>query len=114
MRISDWSSDVCSSYLRRPEKISSRLSISSNLVRRRYRSPNSGALWKETRDESPGVREGDRGQRSRPDAGRGADDRSAERRVGKECVSTCRSRWPPSHKKKNHYEHQYILSSEVN
>src|SRR3546814_14590629 len=26
--------------------------------------------------------------------------RSEERRVGKECVSTCRSRWPPSHKKK--------------
>src|SRR3546814_19984945 len=25
--------------------------------------------------------------------------RSAERRVGKECVSQCRSRWSPSHKK---------------
>src|SRR3546814_13739186 len=25
------------------------------------------------------------------------DDRSEERRVGKECVSTCRSRWSPSH-----------------
>src|SRR3546814_14857309 len=23
--------------------------------------------------------------------------RSEERRVGKECVSTCRSRWPPDH-----------------
>src|SRR3546814_16307026 len=23
--------------------------------------------------------------------------RSEERRVGKECVSTCRSRWPPNH-----------------
>src|SRR3546814_15509356 len=30
--------------------------------------------------------------------------RSEERRVGKECVSTCRSRWSPSHyKKKNIY-----------
>src|SRR3546814_11010072 len=30
-------------------------------------------------------------------------DRSEERRVGKECVSTCRSRWSPSHiKKKKH------------
>src|SRR3546814_14865875 len=28
-------------------------------------------------------------------------DRSEERRVGKECVSTCRSRWSPSHYKKN-------------
>src|SRR3546814_21186356 len=26
--------------------------------------------------------------------------RSEERRVGKECVSTCRSRWSPSHKTK--------------
>src|SRR3546814_19165517 len=26
-----------------------------------------------------------------------ADLRSEERRVGKECVSTCRSRWSPSH-----------------
>src|SRR3546814_11535582 len=27
--------------------------------------------------------------------------RSEERRVGKECVSTCRSRWSPYHKTKN-------------
>src|SRR3546814_13006111 len=27
-------------------------------------------------------------------------ERSEERRVGKECVSTCRSRWTPYHKKK--------------
>src|SRR3546814_17288067 len=26
--------------------------------------------------------------------------RSEERRVGKECVSTCRSRWSPDHEKK--------------
>src|SRR3546814_18690441 len=30
----------------------------------------------------------------------GATRRSEERRVGKECVSTCRSRWSPYHKKK--------------
>src|SRR3546814_20324488 len=31
--------------------------------------------------------------------------RSEERRVGKECVSTCRSRWSPSHNKKhNHHK----------
>src|SRR3546814_11440952 len=29
------------------------------------------------------------------------DVRSEERRVGKECVSTCRSRWSPYHKKTN-------------
>src|SRR3546814_16234729 len=34
--------------------------------------------------------------------------RSEERRVGKECVSTCRSRWSPSHykKKKKHKRNQ--------
>src|SRR3546814_14359565 len=32
--------------------------------------------------------------------------RSAERRVGKECVSTCRSRWTPYHYNKNtNYTH---------
>src|SRR3546814_19720865 len=32
----------------------------------------------------------------------GGENRSEERRVGKECVSTCRSRWSPYHyKKKN-------------
>src|SRR3546814_19928980 len=30
--------------------------------------------------------------------------RSEERRVGKECVSKCRSRWSPYHKKKNKKE----------
>src|SRR3546814_20868753 len=29
-----------------------------------------------------------------------AEDRSEERRVGKECVRTCRSRWSPDHKTK--------------
>src|SRR3546814_12589226 len=32
------------------------------------------------------------------------DARSEERRVGKECVSTCRSRWSPSHSKKKQRE----------
>src|SRR3546814_21007756 len=30
--------------------------------------------------------------------------RSEERRVGKECVSTCRSRWSPYHSKKKPYK----------
>src|SRR3546814_11587675 len=39
-------------------------------------------------------------------------DRSEERRVGKECVSTCRSRWAPYHyKKKNtHIQRRKQLS----
>src|SRR3546814_15937115 len=31
-----------------------------------------------------------------------SDERSEERRVGKECVRTCRSRWSPYHYKKKH------------
>src|SRR3546814_19102221 len=35
--------------------------------------------------------------------------RSEERRVGKECVSTCRSRWSPYHykKKNSQQDHEY-------
>src|SRR3546814_2412947 len=36
----------------------------------------------------------------------GHEPRSEERRVGKECVSTCRSRWSPYHSKKNTYNMQ--------
>src|SRR3546814_16946130 len=32
------------------------------------------------------------------------DSRSEERRVGKECVSPCRSRWSPYHSKKKHHK----------
>src|SRR3546814_14537615 len=47
--------------------------------------------------------EGNRRQRARLDIGeefvgpRRLTQRSEERRVGKECVSTCRSRWSPYH-----------------
>src|SRR3546814_12881678 len=34
-------------------------------------------------------------------------ERSEESRVGKECVSTCRSRWSPYHYKQN-YAHNYL------
>src|SRR3546814_14648376 len=34
--------------------------------------------------------------------------RSEESRVGKECVSTCRSRWSPCHLKKKQHNTQYI------
>src|SRR3546814_5584575 len=37
----------------------------------------------------------------------GAEERSEERRVGKECVSTCRSRWSPYHKQKKKKKIQY-------
>src|SRR3546814_11746174 len=34
--------------------------------------------------------------------------RSEERRVGKECVSTCRTRWSPNHIKKKH-DHDRLM-----
>src|SRR3546814_10629292 len=37
-----------------------------------------------------------------PDPSTDSSTRSEERRVGKECVSTCRSRWSPYHYKKKH------------
>src|SRR3546814_7501023 len=66
MRISDWSSDVCS----------------SDLLGLRWRRP-------------PGRR--GRLTRRLADHRLRRQDRSEERRVGKECVSTCRSRWSPYH-----------------
>src|SRR3546814_14227644 len=85
MRISDWSSDVCSSDLSR--------------IRQETRSAGTEhALF--------GIDHGQRCARV-AESGDGVAlshlHRSEERRVGKECVSTCRSRWSPYHsKKKNH------------
>src|SRR3546814_16208905 len=79
MRISDWSSDVCSSDLpaRREQRRGDVLHL------RHDREPQGGRV------QSP---------RDLPTLHGG---RSEERRVGKECVSTCRSRWSPSHSQKN-------------
>src|SRR3546814_9248663 len=72
LRISDWSSDVCSSDL---------------LASGRFRLC-SGAT---------GL-----GRGGRPDLCGACTGRSEERRVGTECVSTCRYRWSPHHSKKKH------------
>src|SRR3546814_19804686 len=97
MRISDWSSDVCSSDLR--------ISNESGVVREWVATPENLEL--PTQPASPGyytaeiapagvtpqsvifqVRPGQANNVTLP--------RSEARRVGKECVSTCRSRWSPS------------------
>src|SRR3546814_5408582 len=72
MRISDWSSDVCSSDLRRGSGLRTKLPQSL---------PRALGLSAYTPSASVG----------------GGATRSEERRVGKECVSTCRSRWSPYH-----------------
>src|SRR3546814_14701257 len=92
MRISDWSSDVCSSDLSQPgpgrTKTSPPAAAGHGFLR----------LFLSCSRRFPGVD-------PRPSsscfscAGIKAL-RSEERRVGKECVSTCRSRWSPYHSKK--------------
>src|SRR3546814_11374261 len=76
MRISDWSSDVCSSDLGTSDP-------GKNIGR------DGSVRWLAVF------------QRRQPDA---HTRRSEERRVGKECVSTCRSRWSPYHYKTEHTE----------
>src|SRR3546814_1076643 len=74
MRISDWSSDVCSSDLRLPGRRAERGAGPALPLRH------------------------DRRQEHQARQAVDADvPRSEERRVGKECVSTCRSRWSPYH-----------------
>src|SRR3546814_10175693 len=72
MRISDWSSDVCSSDL----------------------TGGARGIGYETAKELIG--RGHRVAIGDVDEAR-VKERSEERRVGKECVSTCRSRWSPYH-----------------
>src|SRR3546814_13825704 len=88
MRISDWSSDVCSSDLSaRPSP-----GCSTTVVSGQTRGPDG------SRPRTPAGR---RPVGSRSPCWRPGRSRSEERRVGKECVSTCRYRWSPYTKKKH-------------
>src|SRR3546814_12312934 len=107
MRISDWSSDVCSSDL--PTFTANPANF--------LRGTNGAFLMinEETRHhEKPGHQEDDENDMTSQNPiigvakiyrhGRSLrmrlssiSTRSEERRVGKECVSTCRSRWSPYH-----------------
>src|SRR3546814_4222220 len=84
MRISDWSSDVCSSDLQGRVRF---VRSASKAAARRRAEP---ALSHRQRPD-------DRRQRQVHDRRTHGRQRSEERRVGKECVSTCRSRWSPYH-----------------
>src|SRR3546814_18073106 len=86
MRISDWSSDVCSSDLKPNELEQTGIGI-------------------------PQQQETTMSTTTRTSADR-SELRSEERRVGKECVSTCRSRSSPypSKKKVSHYTSNHYLS----
>src|SRR3546814_13670360 len=101
MRISDWSSDVCSSDLVAHAHRGAPFGRARH--RARYRADRRAA------QPACGRRAGYPGRARcravpprhahRPRACR-SPARSEERRVGKECVSTCRSRWSPDHEKK--------------
>src|SRR3546814_4951144 len=86
MRISDWSSDVCSSDLAAGFRIVGHL-----VFKKRYAS--SARFLRYQHEQAYLLAKGTPRlpQRPIPDVL----DRSEERRVGKECVSTCRSRWSP-------------------
>src|SRR3546814_21163734 len=97
MRISDWSSDVCSSDLgEHPEgKVVEVLKRNRNrFVGRIEVSPNYAFVI-------PDFRKSHQDFFVYPENINGAKTRSEARRVGKECVSTCRSRWSPYHLKNN-------------
>src|SRR3546814_19053907 len=101
MRSSDWSSYVCSSYLLKSVDLPTlgrptmpqRKPIAFSLSPIGERAGSGEVL--------PGPVKFDYGERMFPASnasplkGRGL--RSEERRVGKECVSTCRYRWSPQH-----------------
>src|SRR3546814_12431984 len=101
MRISDWSSDVCSSDLFLAIEFPAIPRGNAALLERAVRFYRYVAFAEDDIGFAValaigfyfGNRVGGRGgirRRIRPW-------RSEERRVGKECVSTCRSRWSPSH-----------------
>src|SRR3546814_16442282 len=97
MRISDWSSDVCSSDLADQEQMDKAELLREfvfNAVPKGeglLRDPSGGQVRVQVRllgfDGPPEFEE----------FGAGDSARSEERRVGQECVSTCRSRWSQYH-----------------
>src|SRR3546814_14466845 len=100
MRISDWSSDVCSSDLEVEQQAGDDTVGNGHLVAAPAQ-PAAGHLQPIV---DAGGTLGRRLGKSRvigseilgmDQPGEGV--RSEERRVGKECVSTCRSRWSPYH-----------------
>src|SRR3546814_14189347 len=111
MRISDWSSDVCSSDLRVDQRFLAAVQIVElrlgdavvDVDRRERQLARLGEMIQPVDAGGGFLRHAlDVLHRLGEIAGPGLDERlqrprSEERRVGKECVSTCRSRWSPYH-----------------
>src|SRR3546814_15984115 len=97
MRISDWSSDVCSSDL----KGIIHMQRATSIWRRFLRLLPLVVYLLLPQAQGVPLHPGSSPETMlQPDSLRFSS-RSEERRVGKECVSTCRSRWSPSHYKQN-------------
>src|SRR3546814_3968710 len=90
LRISDWSSDVCSSDLRAHEIDDQAQDGHGNGL---IEADGDRRGKAEHRLESD--QQGDHGQDDGARISGQLSERSEERRVGRECVSTCRSRWSP-------------------
>src|SRR3546814_18359901 len=105
MRISDWSSDVCSSDLLAGGDrqllgvglVGHRVALRDRVYAVLHRADVLEQAGDGAQDPARHLRQAD----AQADGdGDGADgDRSEERSVGKECGSTCRSRWSPDHEK---------------
>src|SRR3546814_17116891 len=101
MRISDWSSDVCSSDLRYVSASGGGRAAASRMPNSRAVAGGVAGLARNFVNQGPA--EALRRFNLEGMAGAPAEDvlvRSEERRVGKECVSTCRDRWSQYNKKK--------------
>src|SRR3546814_5936935 len=97
MRISDWSSDVCSSDLGK-----ARLAGRTAFIKLEASWPLQAGLsmrWRvhAYRHTFLSTPVGRRKKQGGPDGRKSDSGRSEERRVGKECVRPCRSRWSPYH-----------------
>src|SRR3546814_14134986 len=106
MRISDWSSDLCSSDLQ--GAVSSRcaaLSATSTLCPPLTAAPRCAKGSAIVAPAKDGIRDRRGGDETPQLSGHDTDPtrqlgRSEGRRLGKECVSKCRSRWSPNRSKK--------------
>src|SRR3546814_17971287 len=97
MRISDWSSDVCSSDLAIVTDFMNRPSFMKSVT-------IAWVVVAGAREKGMIVAPLSRYCMT-PIARRALFSRSEERRVGEECVSTCRYRWSQYHEKKKKYKH---------
>src|SRR3546814_10921904 len=100
LRISDWSSDVCSSDLIVVRSLDQQRAVALALHRHRFVGDfDAGVARRLQRARQLQSAEQLRRQRApEPLARFGAVDAgSEERRVGKGCVSTCKTRWSPYH-----------------